>query len=50
MIRGAASDRWHRAFAISDGAIEATYEDGSLSVRIPKSAAKKPRGKQIEIG
>jgi HSP20 family protein len=46
--------RFVRRFSLpddaDDGAIEATYKDGALSVRIPKSAAKEPKAKQIKVG
>jgi HSP20 family protein len=33
-----------------EGAIEATYKDGGLTLRIPKSATKQPNARQIKVG
>jgi HSP20 family protein len=46
--------RFVRRFALpedaDENAIEASYKDGGLTVRIPKSPAKAPQAKQIKVG
>ena len=45
--------RFMRRFSLpedaDESAIEATHQDGGLSVRIPKSKAKPPQGRQIKV-
>lgn len=50
------SDRLNRSFAgtpffaAGEQTLAGTYKGGSLTVRIPKSPAKEPKAKQIEVG
>jgi HSP20 family protein len=46
--------RFMRSFVLpedaDEGAIEATFKDGALSVRVPRSEPKQPKARQITVG